>query len=389
MKICVAGKNQIAIDAIEELQKIGIKKNNLVALCNNNDFGIDEWQPSYKKYCQRNSIKIENLENLYSEKDLIFISLEYDKIIKTDKFLTKHLFNIHFSALPEYKGMYTSILPILDGKNYSGVTLHIIDNGIDTGQIIDQKIFDIPTYSTSLELYFLYLSNGIELFRNNIYDLINGKYISQPQSSRKSSYFGKHSINFNNKEINCKQTAFQLSNWINGFSFRPYQLPQHNNEALIRCKIGEDKSNTKPGIIIYEDVFHLEITTIDYNVIVKKDNLYSILMAAKSNNLEEIKSYYKKGFDFKDKNSRGWNALMVACYHGSRECVNFLINNQPELINSRNNNGTTPLMYATTNFKNTGNKDIINLLVENNASLSQKDLSGKSVLDYHPNTTFK
>ena len=34
--------------------------------------------------------------------------------------------------------MYTSIWPIINGENYCGVTLHEIDSGIDTGDIIDQ-----------------------------------------------------------------------------------------------------------------------------------------------------------------------------------------------------------------------------------------------------------
>ena len=39
--------------------------------------------------------------------------------------------------------MYTSCLPILFNEKESGVTLHKIDRGIDTGDIIDQITFPI------------------------------------------------------------------------------------------------------------------------------------------------------------------------------------------------------------------------------------------------------
>lgn len=71
--------------------------------------------------------------------DLIFISLEFDKIVNPDLFKDARLYNIHFSLLPSYKGMYTSAIPILNGEEMVGVTFHEIDKGIDTGNIIAQK----------------------------------------------------------------------------------------------------------------------------------------------------------------------------------------------------------------------------------------------------------
>ncbi len=41
--------------------------------------------------------------------------------------------------------MYTSCLPILHGKDITGVTLHEMDTGIDTGNIIAQESFLIDS----------------------------------------------------------------------------------------------------------------------------------------------------------------------------------------------------------------------------------------------------
>ena len=134
--ICIAGKNEIAVHGLNEATKM-FPKNKIIALCDLNDEGFDTWQPSYKKFANFMGIDIVKLEDCYKIQDLVFISLEYHRLIKPKQFSTKELYNIHFSKLPEYKGMYTSAWPLLTGTNASGVTLHKIDEGIDTGEIID------------------------------------------------------------------------------------------------------------------------------------------------------------------------------------------------------------------------------------------------------------
>ena len=162
MKICIAGKNDIACNSLKYLiEEININKEDIVVLPNKTDEGINKWQKSLKRIAIDNNINvISDIDKLYNIEDLIFISLEYDKIIDVNLFKSKKLYNIHFSKLPSYKGMYTSAWPILNGENYSGVTLHKIDNGIDTGDIIDQLEFKIDINWTCRDLYFTYLKEG-------------------------------------------------------------------------------------------------------------------------------------------------------------------------------------------------------------------------------------
>ena len=55
--VCVAGKNQCAIDALNYLIKI--KKNiNIVSLVNKSDNGKDNWQKSFKKFSLKKKIKL-------------------------------------------------------------------------------------------------------------------------------------------------------------------------------------------------------------------------------------------------------------------------------------------------------------------------------------------
>ena len=51
--------------------------------------------------------------------------------------------NLHPSLLPKYRGLAPQHYPIINGENVTGVTVHFIDENIDTGNIIIQKEISI------------------------------------------------------------------------------------------------------------------------------------------------------------------------------------------------------------------------------------------------------
>ena len=53
------------------------------------------------------------------------------------------MINLHTERLPEYRGGHSVLCPILEGETTSGFTIHQIDSGIDTGEIIYKKIVPI------------------------------------------------------------------------------------------------------------------------------------------------------------------------------------------------------------------------------------------------------
>jgi len=84
--------------------------------------------------------------------DLI-ISYGYKSILSKDivNAYEGRIINLHISYLPWNKGMYPNIWSIIDNTP-TGVTIHLIDDGIDTGDILFQRFVDISdkdTLSTS------------------------------------------------------------------------------------------------------------------------------------------------------------------------------------------------------------------------------------------------
>ena len=200
MNLIIAGKNNIAVDVLKfALDNLNMP---IFVVLNKTENFQNNFQKSLGFYAKRWNVTIKKLEDIYDLNDSIFLSLEFDRIIKPDLFKSKNLFNIHFSLLPAYKGMYTSALPILNGEDKSGVTLHRIDSGIDTGEIIAQTEIKINYKDTARDLYIKYIDFGTKLVLKHLSSLIDNSFDFRVQSNDNSTYFGKKSIDYNNLKIN-------------------------------------------------------------------------------------------------------------------------------------------------------------------------------------------
>ncbi len=266
MKICIAGKNNIAVNSLEYLiNNTAVKAEDILVIPNSSDWGADTWQRSLKKAAGENNIRVVGLEDIYVLNDLLFISLEFDKILKTARFKSHRLFNIHFSKLPAYKGMYTSAHPLLNGEKETGVTLHRIDDGIDTGEVIDQISFEIFLNDTCRDVYLKYIDYGFELFKRNIDSLISDNVKSVRQFNVNSTYYSKNSINYNNLVIDFNKTAFEIHNQLRAFIFEEYQLPVVKGNLIVKSILTERLSE-KPCSFEDRGCF-IEISGIDRYIV--------------------------------------------------------------------------------------------------------------------------
>ena len=56
--------------------------------------------------------------------------------------MEKKIINIHPSILPAFKGL-NAVKKALEKVKYTGCTIHYVDKGVDTGEIIDQRIVKV------------------------------------------------------------------------------------------------------------------------------------------------------------------------------------------------------------------------------------------------------
>lgn len=113
------------------------------------------------------------------------VSYNYKYIIESDviKFLENKIINLHISYLPFNRGAHPNIWSFLENTS-KGVTIHLVDEGLDTGDIIFQKeLFfdeDVETFYTTYEK----LNNEIQkLFKENWRDIKNGNFTPIKQNN--------------------------------------------------------------------------------------------------------------------------------------------------------------------------------------------------------------
>lgn len=116
-------------------------------------------EPSLYHYAQNNHINIFSLnevENIIdSSDDFIGISIRFHKILK-DKIINKFsqgIINLHGGELPRFRGVNIANHSILDGVNRGAGTIHYLDNGVDTGDIIERVFFEISQMDTAQTVF--------------------------------------------------------------------------------------------------------------------------------------------------------------------------------------------------------------------------------------------
>jgi len=121
--------------------------------------------------------------------DLI-ISFGYSHILKSD-FIDNcgcPIINLHIAYLPFNKGAHPNFWSFYDGTP-SGVSLHLIDEGIDTGPILYQKKIKFDHEKTFAETY-KRLKKEIEgLFIENIQSILEKEWTERKQIEKGTLHY--------------------------------------------------------------------------------------------------------------------------------------------------------------------------------------------------------
>lgn len=344
--LCIAGKNSIAINCLKYLGDL-MPKERILCMPNNEDTGVNLYQPSFRKFAQLNNYTIVNIEDITCIKNLIFISLESSRLLKLNNFSSRKFFNIHFSLLPKYRGMYTSAHPILCDEKLSGVTLHLIDEGIDTGPIIDQISFPLEDDLCAEDLYERYLHYGELLFKKNIHSLLDGSYASVPQNQSIGSYFSNKSIDYKNLQINFYGSAKDIKNQFRAYTFRNFQLPRFLGYEISRTIVLPANSLGEPGSVVQECENYFIVNTADYQIKLFKDFYTQFWSAVIDGNLQTTIDLISKVSEIDKFDPQGHNALMHAILGQNLDIILELIRSGANPF-VENLSGLSPFKVALT-----------------------------------------
>lgn len=199
MKVVIFGCQQIAVDIISYLTTQSDIELSLVItyeLPLDQTYGYE----SVISICKEKNIDVINpkfltndvIQHVINISPDIILSLYYRKIFPKIIIDIPKLgcINIHPGALPNYRGPVPTAWAIANGETKFGITMHYMDEQIDTGNILVQELYNIGEDETGFELYTRAMKLGFNLFKNNFHKIITGAIKSVPQIGI-GSYYGK------------------------------------------------------------------------------------------------------------------------------------------------------------------------------------------------------
>jgi len=150
------------------------------------------WHPSLYEYCEAREGLLYTAENnprkvleavRAVEPELIFVAY-YDAILPPEVFRLAPMgaVNLHLANTNAYRGAHPTVYALLDGAKTYGVTLHWIDEGMDTGPVIAKMIFQVTKDCTGRELYAEATHTGVNLFSAYLPVILAGDAKSIPQT---------------------------------------------------------------------------------------------------------------------------------------------------------------------------------------------------------------
>ena len=178
------------------------------------NLGVDIYQPS--------SLKGNKFyEDIIGYEVDIFVVVAYGKIIPRNIFDIPRLktINLHPSLLPLYRGAAPIEWAIVDGNSESGITVQLINEKLDAGDIVLQNKIALNESMTSGELYDLVLPMGSDMLLESIELLNSGEYEPQIQDDSMATYCSK--IDMDIARIDWSKSSKAIHDLVRGFNPKP------------------------------------------------------------------------------------------------------------------------------------------------------------------------
>jgi methionyl-tRNA formyltransferase len=152
------------------------------------------------------------------EPDLILVMGWYYMVPKRIRELAKYgAWGIHASLLPKYAGGAPLVWAIINGEKETGITLFKLGDGVDDGDIIDQKSFPIELEDTIKEVY----EKAIEASKGVLAKALSQIKGIKPRPQSRSHIKIYPQRRPEDGEIDLKKTALEIYNFVRAQS-SPY-----------------------------------------------------------------------------------------------------------------------------------------------------------------------
>ncbi len=170
--------------------------------------------------------------------------------------------NLHASLLPRYRGAAPLHRVIINGESETGVTTMLMNEGMDTGDILLQDRVSIGEDETVGELHDRLALRGGELMLKTLLALKRGELQPEPQEEERASYAPP--LDKEECCLNWEQSASELHNLIRGTNPWPGAYTYHRQRMIkvwSSTLIEASGSDSLPGTVLGLEEEGLRVAT--------------------------------------------------------------------------------------------------------------------------------
>ncbi len=234
-RVVLLGKNALAVGCLAVLREQGADV--ILVVADPSDDGVDDWQPSLARAARAAGIPVEQprrindpevVAAIAARRPEILLSCQYAQILgaAVREVASHATLNLHFGPLPRYRGVAPIYWAIHNGEAETGVTLHHVDAGIDSGDVIAVKTVPIGPADTARDLYDRSTTAGIELLREAWPSIRDGDLPRYPQDPAQSLYYNRHSVDYDKRRLAWDADVDAIANRARALIFPPFQYPE-------------------------------------------------------------------------------------------------------------------------------------------------------------------
>lgn len=226
------------------------------------EFGIPVYQPEIIKNGELSDVLRE------TEPELIAV-VAYGKILP--KYVLEYpkygCINMHASLLPKLRGAAPIQWAVINGDKKTGATTMLMDEGLDTGDMLLSREIEIGEYETSEELFQRMAKLGSGLLVETIENIKSIKPI--PQNHKEHTYAPMISKEMGH--IDWSKPTSEISKHICGMNSWPMAYSIYEGEVMkiITAKKGEPCDGENGEIVGYEKGKGLRVKTSDGSIYIQ------------------------------------------------------------------------------------------------------------------------
>jgi methionyl-tRNA formyltransferase len=144
----------------------------------------------------------------------VLISINYIFLINRELISLPKIiaFNIHGSLLPKYRGRTPHVWAIINNEIETGITAHQIDEGCDTGDIIEQTVIPINKNETGADVLGKYEDRYIHIINSVLQKIKTNNVVLEKQDHDKATFYGKRTPD--DGQINWGWQKERIYNWV-------------------------------------------------------------------------------------------------------------------------------------------------------------------------------